>query len=355
MAGRLEEAVSSYRQALAHDPADLEPYRLLSLTVRRSSYDDDIAAMERLYQDPSLPPEQRIHLAFALGKSFDDLGDYDSALRYYAEGNRLKRQTVSFSIDQARTDLGIISSLFEALPQPATRGGYEDYSPIFVVGLPRAGKTSIETALNTHPRTYGAGELGLLAALVREFSIKYGLTSSSADLRNVPQEEFEALGRRYAEAARRLGGASRVLIDTMPHNFRLVGFIRMALPNARIIHCIRDPLEHRIAIYQKYFAGTGYEYSYDPDELSEFYRLYQALMNKWQAIFPGAVLDVDIGTVGQAPAEHLRRIAAFCDLEWDDVPPVLSDPEPRLGDGERQADPGAARLSAYRRIFGPIS
>jgi tetratricopeptide (TPR) repeat protein len=355
MAGRLEEAVSSYRQALAHDPADLEPYRLLSLTVRRSRYDDDIAAMERLYQDPALPPEQRIQLAFALGKSFDDLGEYDRSLHYYVEGNRQKRQTVSFSIDQARTDLGIISSLFDALPRTATRGGFEDYAPIFIVGLPRAGKTSIEGALRAHPRTYGAGELGLLAALVRELSIKYGLTSSAADLRRVPQEEFDVLGRRYAEVARGLGGASRVVIDTMPHNFRLIGFIRRALPNARIIHCVRDPLEHRIAIFQKYFAGLGYEYSYEPDELSEFYRLYKELMKLWEELFPGAVVDIDVGSVASDPAKHLPQIAAFCGLNWDDLPPLLPEPEPRLGDSDSQTSSGVSRLAVYRGLFGAIS
>jgi hypothetical protein len=107
-------------------------------------------------------------------------------------------------------------------------------------------------------------------------------------------------------------------VDKMPDNFLRIGLIRLILPNARIIHSIRNPINTCVSCYSTLFA-TGQHFSYDLAELGRYYRGYRGLMEHWRSVLPaGAMLDVAYEDVVNDLEGQARRLIDFCGLEWDD-------------------------------------
>lgn len=348
---RPEDAVASYRRALALDPRDAESFRLMSLILRRAASDDDMGAMEALLQEPGLPNEQQAQLHFALGKGYDDLGDYRRALDHYLRGNALQRRNTPFSIQAVEHEFAVLERLFETSRQPLPSLPHGQAGPIFIVGLPRSGKSSLEGMLGWHARTHKGGELPLLGHQVDAVMRQYRLAEPSVFLDALPPSVFATIGANYRREAEKLAGRSAVLIDTMPLNFCRVGFIRLAMPGARILHCIRDPLEHCVAMFQKYFARHGYEYASDPDELAAYYRLYRRLMAHWHRLFPDFVLDIDMAALRQQPEAQMRKVLEFCGLEWDAACLEPYEPEPQIG---RSAPISAEQRRQRLELYGKM-
>ena len=353
-AGRLDDAVASYRRTLALDPRDAESFRLMSLLLRRAALDDDMHAMERLLQEGDLSDEQQAQLHFALGKGYDDLGDHLRSFDHFVRGNQVQRRYAPFSLEGALQEFAAIERLFadaDALPRLATT----DAAPIFIVGLPRSGKSSLEGMLGRHARVQKGGELPILANEVAAVWRQHGLAEPSASLDTVPPSELAAIGANYAREAATLAAPPLVLIDTMPLNFRHIGFIRLALPNARVLHCVRDPLEHCAAMFQKYFARRGFEFASDLGELAAYYRLYQRLMTHWHSVFPGFIRDVDMAALRQNPEAQMRQVLDFCGLDWDPACAAPYDPEPEIGAPiDVTPDMRSGRLEPYRNAMAGL-
>jgi Flp pilus assembly protein TadD len=349
-AGRLEAAVASYRRALALDPHDAEGHRLLSLIVRRTAYDDDMAAMERMLGRDDLPEDLQAHLNFALGKGYDDICDYQQSFDRYVRGNALQRRRAPFSLEAAEREFAALERLFAEYTEPLPQADRPGAPPIFIVGLPRSGKSSLEGMLGRHAGIHTAGELPLLGHQVAGLRTQYGL--AAAPLATVPAAEFAAMGAAYMRDLRKLAPAPAAVIDTMPHNFRHVGFIRLALPNARIIHCVRDPLQHCVAMFQKYFPRPGYEFTSDLAGLAAYFRLYRRLMAHWHRLFPGFVLDLDLADIHRDPDPYLRRILDFCGLPWDPACLAPFESEPELGPAPPSPEARRLRLQPYEAVLG---
>jgi hypothetical protein len=198
--------------------------------------------------------------------------------------------------------------------------GFETGEPIFIVGMPRTGTTLVERMLAGHSAVSSAGELhDFSSELVKEISRVSGG-------KPVPKQEivaasvkvdFARLGRNYIAAARQAaGGSTAHFIDKLPFNFLYCGLIQRALPGARIIHMMRDPMDTCYAVYKTLF-GQAYPFSYDLDELSTYYIAYRRLMDHWRRVMPGKMLDVKYEDVIADPERQARRLVAHCGLDWE--------------------------------------
>ena len=352
-AGKLHESVASYRRAIEIDPGDAEAYRLMSLNLHRNAPDDDLRAIERLLAEEALPDDRKAHLHFALGKAYDELREYDRSFDHYLRGNALLRQAAPFSPAGAEREVATLQRLFGGDPGSLPRAPAVEAPPIFIVGLPRSGKSSLEGMLGRHPLARKGGELPLLGIEVAKLWRAAGLSRPDASLQDMPASAIEAAGAGYMNAARKLAVPPLRLIDTMPMNFLHIGFIQLALPNARIIHCTRDPLEHGVALFQKYFGRPGFEFSSDLGELAAYYGLYRQLMAFWRRTFPNAVLDVDMGELRRAPEAAIRQILVFCGLDWDAACVAPHESEPEIGAGA-PAGAGGERLRPYEASLGSL-
>lgn len=254
----------------------------------------------------------RMSLHFALGKAFLDIGDSDAAFRHLDEGNAMKRSTIQYdpaSISRwfARLAEAFSPSLLERFGD----AGAPSSSPIFVVGMPRSGTTLIEQILASHPQVEGAGELKYLSRIADQNG---GMPDALA---GITAARLREMGDAYLGAVAAISEGKPHVVDKMPANFMYVGLIRLILPNARIIHARRNPVDTCLSCYSKLFGGEQ-SFAYDQAELGRFHRDYQGLMAHWQQVVPAShFLEVDYeDVIGDIEAEA-RRMLDFLGLPWD--------------------------------------
>jgi len=316
--GRVEEARSGFRDALACDPNYVDAYRGLVGNQRYTERSAEIEAMERLWERVDIAGAARIQLAFALGKVSEDLGQYDDAFRYFAAGNRLKRDTFQYDIAQHEDYVDRVIEVFNS-EFFAARGdwGSPDATPIVICGMPRSGTTLVEQILASHPQVAGAGEVSDLQEAVWRTVPALTQTNFPEGASAIDRTDFAHIGEAYVARLRaRHARGVRHVTDKLPSNIQFLGMLRVMLPRARVIHCRRNALDTCWSIYKTYFAGHQ-PFAYNLAELGRYYRSYERLMSHWAAVLPGDLLEFDYEAVVEDQEAATRRLLEYCGLPWD--------------------------------------
>ncbi|MGC2414029.1 MAG: sulfotransferase [Stellaceae bacterium] len=320
--GRTAEARRVYEQAADLAPRTVRIHFNLADVKRFGPDDRHLRQMENLASNlGALSEQDRMGLHFALGKAYMDLDQRDRAFRHLLDGNALKRQIVEYDEAEVLRKFDRTREVFSRELMAEKQGsGDSSEAPVFVLGMPRSGTTLIEQILASHPKVFGAGELSDFAQAVAKFCQPQGPAAPLPDgAVSFGPAELRGIGARYIETVRTSAPDVERIVDKMPANFQFIGLIRLALPNARIIHCRRDPLDTCLSCFSKLFTGDQ-SFSYDLAELGRYYRAYERLMEYWQSLLPeGAMLEVDYETVVGDLEGQARRLLDYCGLAWDDA------------------------------------
>jgi tetratricopeptide (TPR) repeat protein len=319
--GRTPQAIESYRAAASLRPQYGEAYWSLANLKTYRFTEDEIAQMRAAEGAPGIPLADRYHLCFALGKALEDRGEYAPSFVFYERGNALKKSECRYRPEplerNARLQASICTRQFFGARQG---GGCPDPSPIFIVGMPRAGSTLIEQILASHSRVEGTMELAEIPRLVQDL---HGRAPSAATTPRYPgilaeltAADFAAMGEKYLSDTRIYRTGRAFFVDKMPNNFRNLGLIHLILPNARIIDARRDPLACCFSNYKQLFA-SGQQFTYGIDDIARYYRMYVELMDHWNAVLPGRILKVRHEEVVQDLEGNVRRMLEFCGLEFE--------------------------------------
>jgi Flp pilus assembly protein TadD len=264
--------------------------------------------------------EDQAALEFALYKELEDLGEYDDAWNALARGNA--RMAALLHPDPARQERlvdGLIERTHSIPMSDATASGVDAASqsqPIFIIGMPRSGTTLLDRILGGHSEVTSVGELGDFARQIRWAADHVG--GEPIDemlLGRLSGLDLTEVGRRYLMQSRWRSN-TRFYIDKLPVNYFLAGLIAHALPQARILHLVRDPMAVCFSNYRAFF-GAGYGYSYDLNALAGHYRDYRRLMRHWHRLCPGRILDVDYDRLTSEPEHVAREISMFCGLDFE--------------------------------------
>ena len=319
--GRSEEAVASYRAALATDVHYGDAwYALANLKTYRFS-DDELTAMQSIADSPDLPFMSRVHIAFSLGKALEDRGDFDSAFAQYERGNMLKQQQTRYTTEHMQAEFEAQKAFCGPEVMCNQNGkGASAPDPIFIVGLPRAGSTLIEQILASHSRVDGTLELPNILSLAHKLRGRNLVSDRDRYpriLADLSADDLRALGEDYIENTRIHRQGAPFFTDKMPNNFRHVGLIHLILPNAKIIDARRDPMDCCWSGYKQLFA-EGQEFTYGLTEIGHYYRGYVDLMAHWDAVLPeGRVLRVQHEDVLNDLDTQVRRILDYCELPFE--------------------------------------
>ena len=316
--GRAEEAVLCIERALRLAPRAARYYYHLTQARRLQPADPNLAAMLALARDADrLSFLDRIELDFALGQALDGAGDAYNAFRYLAEGNAMRRAQMPY--DEAWA-LGVLHEIREAftpdlLQAKAGKGDPSDL-PVFLVGMPRSGTTLIEQVLASRPGVFAAGETAALPLASAEQRLPGGKPFKVPDgAARLSAKGYGEIGARYVARLKAAAPDAVRVVDKRPDNFRLMGLIRLALPNARIIVARRDPRDTCFSCYSKLF-GPAAAYSFELGELGRYHRGYERLMDYWREVLPeGAMLEVDYEALVADLEGEGRRIIEFCGLD----------------------------------------
>jgi tetratricopeptide (TPR) repeat protein len=321
--GQLDEAQKSFLEAIRLDPNVSGVYVNLADSMKFTAGDPHLSAMEAMAaKTEGLSKTDHIHLDFALGKAYADLKDYPRSFKHLLEGNARKRSTIAYDEKSALALFDRIEEVFtRELIAAKAGGGADSPLPIFVLGMPRSGTTLVEQIIASHPLVHGAGELAELNEVV--------LTVRGPDGNAIPYPEFvpaldapalKQIGARYVDSVRKLvpdGSQAQYVTDKMPSNYYFAGLIHLALPNAKIVHTVRDPVDTCISCFSKLFSAEQ-NHTYDLGELGRYHKRYQRLMDHWRGVLPaGRILDVRYEEVVADLEKQARRIIAYCGLPWD--------------------------------------
>ena len=318
--GLKDEAETFIRQALAIDDERVETVFNLSLVKKYRRDDPDLDLLMRHEAELSgLSEKKQMQLHFALGKAFDDTQDFDRAFQHYIEGCRIKRSLITYDVEGTQSNFDRTIQLFSKdFISRFPDAGVESRLPIFVLGMPRSGTTLTEQIIASHPDVYGAGELRDLSLIGNavcggiELNFPDNMQHATAEIiRSVAEQYIAGLQARSPSASR--------MTDKMPANFFFIGLIRMALPNAKIVHVNRNPVDTCVSNFARLFGRNQYQ-SYDLTELGQYYKNYRRVMDHWRGTLPhGAMYDLRYEDLVSDTDSQARKLMDYLELDWSDA------------------------------------
>ncbi|WP_051986697.1 tetratricopeptide repeat-containing sulfotransferase family protein [Pseudidiomarina atlantica] len=257
---------------------------------------------------------------FALAKEYEDLGQYEASFKALEKANKAQRALIKY---EEQSELAAIDKLIASASTFDFSGGkvkqQHAITPIFVVGMPRTGTTLVERMLATHSDVTSLGEFQdfpwLLNSAINELELagKGSVTRDQA----LEQVDFAALGERYLQQASELAQGKAFVVDKLPFNYLYVGFIKKALPHAKIVHLSREPLDACYAIYKTLFNQV-YSFSYDQKELANYFNKYREVMALWEQTCGDAMLTLRYETLVTDTEAQARTLLQHCGLKWQD-------------------------------------
>jgi len=321
-AGHTARAIDAYRRGVELQPSFGEIWwSLANLKTFRFSA-DDLAIMRRQLARADLGEDDRLHLAFAIGKALEDAGEYEPSFAHYAQGNALRRAQLDYSADETTARVNHIRQRYTREFFDARAGcGNASRDPIFIVGLPRAGSTLIEQILSSHSMVEGTMELPEVTSITRTLREQADAASEMPyheALASLDANALHELGERYLEHTRIQRKTSAPLfIDKMPNNFMHIGLIHLMLPNARIIDARRHPVACCFSGFKQHFA-RGQSFSYSLEDLGRYYRDYVALMTHFDEVLPGRIHRVIYEHMVEDTEGEVRRLLDHCGLPFEE-------------------------------------
>jgi tetratricopeptide (TPR) repeat protein len=321
--GRYEEARSALARAMELAPARPGFYYQWGNLTRWTADDPRLAALEAMKEDSrSQSLLEQVQVRYALAKAHTDCGDIGRAVCEQIEGGTLYRKALGYDEPSTLGQMAALRGAFDAEWMRRHEGaGDPSPQPIFIVGMPRSGTTLVEQILASHPRVRALGERGFFEGAFARVCGTSATPPSPPVAKPWSGSTLRRLGALYLQAARRVArNAPARIVDKLPDNFRFAGLIHAALPNARIIHTCRDPVDTCLSIFSILFSGNAVAYSYDLGELGRYYRAYEKMMAHWRDALPaGTMLELRYEEIVDDLERQARRIIAYCGLDWDDA------------------------------------
>jgi hypothetical protein len=315
--GDLEAARRHLERCLALEPGNAQAHWLLS-RVRRAASREHVDVMRGLL-DNAASAADAAYLNYGIGKEFEDLGDWDGAFAAWSAGAAARRQIVDWD-EPGDSDLfATLTDTFTKQWLEENRGECFDAGPIFIIGQPRSGSTLLDRMLDAHPAVASGGELRFFGFALRQVTGNDEPRQFSADLvRQAAEADMTRIGEAYVDLAATLRLDAAHIIDKLPANYLYLPLILAALPNARVIHIRRDPLDGCLSIFKQLFADA-YLYSYDLGELARHYQRYLDLMATWRDRFGEHFIEIDYEALVGNTEETLRSVLQYAGLSWNDA------------------------------------
>src|SRR3989344_3663942 len=262
-----------------------------SIGKRVGRQDEAIRYIEDLLREARFTEADRQQLYFVAGKLYESAKDYESAFQHYKKANEVVKQSYD-PASQVRLVDDLIATYTADFMAAAPRAAVRSDRPVFIVGMPRSGTTLVEQILASHPQVYGAGELKDVFGLMAELPSLLGTKEPHPHcMKQLNQSALDTLARRYLDHLAAMSADAVRVTDKLPSNFLLLGLIELLFPQARIIHCLRDPCDTCLSCYFQDF-GARHAYSADLTHLGLYYREYQRLMQHWKKVIRLPFLEI---------------------------------------------------------------
>ena len=313
--GDTERAARHLRWALELVPGHVKAlYELSKMRSQRLS-DDEVSRIHGLLEEARQPNTARALLYFALAFEHEKREEFDTSFTFLLKGQEIKASRNQYDGD-ARTEYLVVSRHVFPVGLKDVEPARDDLPvPVFVVGMPRSGTTLVEQIISSHSAVTDGGEVGFVHELAEQ---TWAMTQEKYPLsmNRINVEQARQLRDTYVEKMVERCGRNRFLVDKNPQNFNFVGLIATVFPEARILHCRRDPLDNCVSIFRLPFEEE-HAYSHDLAALGHYYRVHVELMDFWKTCYPDRILTVDYEDLVGDLEQQARRMLEFIGVEFE--------------------------------------
>ena len=347
--GKVEKAIKNYKEAIIHHPSYVKAYFNLAIVYKDlgnkeefrnyinnvielkpdwghayyhlsrikiyNKNDPQITKMKEILETNDLKLADQIGFNFALAKAYEDHNNLHDQFKYLNQANSLRKKELNYTIDKDQKLFSRIRETFKFPPSSLNESitNKDKIRLIFIVGMPRSGTSLVHQIIDSHNEAYGVGELNSLNKYVVPLLKSYNKEKN----KSFSESELVLLYENYINALPISSVKERVIVDKMPLNFRYIGFILTAFPDAKIIHMNRDPMATCWSIYKNEFSGNAY--SYNQQDLAAYFSLYKNLMDFWDKLFPKKIINISYENLTKNQESETRKILKSCDLDWDEA------------------------------------
>ena len=319
--GNIESSIADYRTAYGKRRDFGDAYWSLANLKTYKFIPSEVDQMLTLVESNAVSAVDRVHMAFALGASFENQSLFRNSFKYYELGNSLNQKRLQYDISRMTASMQRQREICDSdMLATAAMHGNPSPDPIFILGLPRSGSTLLEQILASHSQVEGTRELHHIGSFSQKLNGRQRSNEQPnypAVLRELSPSLIRQMGDLFLDDTRihRVENTPH-FIDKMPNNFRHVGLISMILPKAKIIDARRHPMSCCFSNYKQLFA-SGQEFTYGQREIGTYYRDYCELMDHWHSVLPGKILTVYYENVVDNLEEEVRRILDYCELPFE--------------------------------------
>jgi len=255
-------------------------------------------------------------LLYELGDVRDKLQRYDDAFSAYTQANLINK--IEFNRQATQQSFSDIKSVYTANNlENLVSSGNSSELPVFIIGMPRSGTSLVEKILDSHSQVYGAGELEFIDDIIFELKPDNDNLQYSNWIHDISSSKLQEKAAGYIKNLKQLSPDASYISNKMPHNFIHLGFIQQLFPNAKIIHCTREPKDTALSIFFHQF-NNNHPYASDLTDLYFYYMQYTDLMNHWQNELNLSLFTINYENLINNPQNECKLLLDFCDLQWED-------------------------------------
>ena len=312
--GKFEEAKIHFKKVLKINPTYTEAHRLISEITKYKIGDTHFEEMLSEITNQNYSPMQLAHLHFGIGKAYSDMNDYENSFNNYYTANNHLKEIIKYDIKRDIIKFKNIKKFFSNYQKISVKKNEKKI--IFIVGMPRSGTSLTEQIISSHKDVFGGGELSFLDDIIGKKILKNDKVKdfNNPDLLKLI---FEDSQDEYISQISEFDSSNNTFIDKSPLNFKYIGFIKGIFPNSKIINCNRNPVDICWSNYKNFFTGS-LPFTNDLSDLTEFYNIYNDLINFWNSFLEKKIYNLNYNSLIQNPRNEIQRILKFCQLDWDE-------------------------------------
>jgi len=315
--GDFDKVKNFINKALDLDPNDGESHRILSVITDYKNDQIHFKKIKNIFETINLNDNSKMHLSFALAKAYEEKKDFKSASSSLILANQIRRSSFNFNIISEINQFELLQKNFDKdFFIRHKLSGFNSKKPIFIVGMPRSGTSLVEQIISSHPDIFGGGELTYLANCINKHFNYVDPSVFFEAIKNEKGSNFYKIGQDYIDLVNKFSDNKKYVTDKMPVNFRLIGFIKIALPDAKVIHCQRIAEDTCLSIFKNYFGKDVMPWAYNQQELALYYKNYQKLMDHWNKTLPNFIYNVSYEELINNQEEESKKLIKYCGLDW---------------------------------------
>jgi len=319
--GKIKEAESYFKRSIKVKPNFFFAHRYLGLVKKWKKEDENLLHLKEAFLNFNNDSEVKRELAFTLGKAYDDIKNFDEAIKFFKEGNRIARSSYKYSINDEKDFHDKIKSNFDLFKHLGKNNTLISKAiktkPIFIIGMPRSGTTLVEQILGSHSKVFAAGEITLLGDLINKFLYVYNENISNESKFVLNNKLIIKIKKLYIREVLKISKKTSIITNKYPLNFKWIGLIKLIFPESKVIHTIRNPKDICFSIYKNYFPSSGMKFSNSMDDILQFYDLYDDIMAYWHTVLPGFVYDFKYENLINKPKTEIEKLLNYLNLNWD--------------------------------------